>query len=412
MWCELLFALLFLVGFLTSPSCNCCGDACVLFEDIFDRSDNTNLGGDWAELLEDWEISGNKLTVGAADAAVQCQQTFATDTFATTALLTSSASGDQVRLCNQMFDEDNYLAAELEFGAPGALRLIRRASGSDTIVAEFEIDLTPSTEYLLNFCTAGGQMTATLFTYYGARLTGLQATTTGIGAYYAGLATGTLTGTATIDSFTIETLDPDCQECTPCVSLPLTDDFSALSSNWESFAAASVGGELELTDDGGTGGLALVRQCVRVPEGTGWVLTVTVDLVDFADRVMFPGSESHVVQLQLFNASSSILFEVRWAFQTSNNEYRYLALDGGGSTLTSAVAGLPPDGVTMKIVVTENAGNYDVEYYIDTTLIASHTGAPPWGSTGQFLASVGTGGGASGSDIITLLDNLSLTVSP
>ena len=52
------------------PTARCCCN-CEYFEDLFDRSDSTDLGGAWTEIDGDWEIAGGELTI-AEEGIVRC----------------------------------------------------------------------------------------------------------------------------------------------------------------------------------------------------------------------------------------------------------------------------------------------------------------------------------------------------
>ena len=66
-WLYLSFSMLFLLGFMFSPSCQCCED-CILFEDDFNRANSTTVGNGWTEVAGDWEIVSNELQIDEADA--------------------------------------------------------------------------------------------------------------------------------------------------------------------------------------------------------------------------------------------------------------------------------------------------------------------------------------------------------
>jgi hypothetical protein len=38
----------------------CCCEACIIFEDLFNRSDSSTLGGSWVNIQGTWEISSNE----------------------------------------------------------------------------------------------------------------------------------------------------------------------------------------------------------------------------------------------------------------------------------------------------------------------------------------------------------------
>lgn len=91
----------------------CCCEACIQFSDLFDRSNSTDLGGDWTEVSGDAEISGNALTFDAAG-VVTNDIVPSQDAYSVITRFTLPADGDKVRIYVGYTDANNHVYVEYE----------------------------------------------------------------------------------------------------------------------------------------------------------------------------------------------------------------------------------------------------------------------------------------------------------
>lgn len=206
-------------------NCCPCGDPCGLAADDFDR---TTLGDNWDQRSGAWSISGNKLITSDSSGSVIYQAAEApTASMTVTAVVELNTDGDQVRGIVAWTDDDNYLFGELTRNNCGActgdcstLALYQVTGGTATeIRAPIEIGVIDwsgtvkfSVCYYADAYPAGdvGVLSATAAgkTVYKYDVTA--------GGTFGGLGTGTNSGGATFDDFTLSnsnTFNPSCPEC-------------------------------------------------------------------------------------------------------------------------------------------------------------------------------------------------------
>lgn len=369
------------MGWQNSPSCNCCGLVCVLFADDFDRSDSSSLGGNWTELVGDWEIVGNEMSIDSSGAAIRCDE-IEQSTVAVVVDVTPASNGDKARVCVLMVDEDEYVCAEVEFGTSSStVRLFDRSAGSDgsALDTAASSDVTVGGTYQVTVCIEGGSVSAVVANSSGKRLMETEAGGAGGSGLKTGLATGNSVATAiTFNDFMVLTRDDECQICGICNPLPFVDDFSSLDANWiPSIGAGDISvsaGNLILGSTS-TNTTAQIRRCVKAPTGSNWTFTGQITLVDVVNVALVANEDWSVVLnlqsglqgLATITARHDIAASARWD----------IALTGAGSSTNTphTSSQQPADGSVLKFVMTENGdGTYDVSFYDDATLLATHTG--------------------------------------
>lgn len=215
-----------------------CCSGCVYFEDDFNRPDSTNLGADWTEVAEDWEIKTNKLQVSDSNAIVTCDETNPDGTAITaTCTLKGAAEGDQLRILVDYVDSNNYWFGEIEWGpagGTGALRLWKRSGGSNSCRGRLPLPAAISTAACdLVVCVGDGTISAKCGTVI---LTAAHNETTST----MGLATGTVAGAVTFDDLSLEKHEEDDADCPACEDdqcIYFKDDFdrsdgTAIGNDW------------------------------------------------------------------------------------------------------------------------------------------------------------------------------------
>lgn len=238
------------MGFLTSPSCNCCA-TCTYFSDDFNRATGTSLGSDWSEDAGDWSLAGGGfsptyLTVGSTSAAVSCTTDADSSDHAVVVDVSADTTGDKMRACVRYVDKDNYLAVEVEWGSGSGtedtvLRLVSRSSGSDTVLEEaapFGANL--NTSYELRCCVVGTRLSGMfVYTDFGASYeVWAEATVSTSTENTVALATGdTLSGTPQWDNFAIQNPSAsscvgcgDCNHCSGTVPMEISVTFSGIAN--------------------------------------------------------------------------------------------------------------------------------------------------------------------------------------
>lgn len=211
-------------------NCCPCGDPCGVAADDFNRS---TLGSNWDERSGSWTITSDKLTTGDASGLLIYQAAEApTASMSVTAEVELSTNGDQARGVVAWSDDDNYLFGELTRQNCGActgvcttLGLYQRTGGTTT-------EIEPPIE--LGVVDWSGSVTLTVCYYadqYPAGGVGILTATAGgktvykydvtAGGTFGGLGTGTNSGGATFDGFTLsnsQEYNPTCPECyTKCL---------------------------------------------------------------------------------------------------------------------------------------------------------------------------------------------------
>lgn len=362
-----------------------CRCKCRRFSDAFQRPDASNLAPKWNEVAGDWEISSNQLTVATANALTVANWSFPAD-IAAVATITGSA-GDKARVCVHVTDEDNYLCAEIEFGATSStVTLFQRDAGTDVFLAsDTTTEVTSSDAGQLTVCIEGDRLSAVLADANGDKVAeqryNFQVSLTPTST--VGLATGDTASTIAFDDFQAQRRTDDCQSCGNCPPPPYVDDFSTADPNWQISGGASeiAGGELLMK---WLSGGSTVERCYSVPSGSGWVLTLQATLTEFPESL---DDGQLTLETGEFGAAVELRAQFRFALPTTVLEY--VAEDQAGSTTLSVT---PAAGDVWKIVLTENGGAVDVDYYINGNLEASHSGAAfPSGNQNVVFTIGGTG---------------------
>jgi len=119
----------------------CCGKACILLSDNFDRAPSTNLGANWEEVSGsgDSSIVGGELSMPAGAMVVTTEGTGLPDPWMTsTAVIPNPQPGDIDRAIVNYVDTNNYLCAEVEFQAAGVavIRACSISAGAKSVLDE------------------------------------------------------------------------------------------------------------------------------------------------------------------------------------------------------------------------------------------------------------------------------------
>ena len=209
----------------------CC--LCLILEDDFDRTDNTNLGSDWAEVLGDSDIFSNTLRIPAGGLVVTTYEHSDTR-MVVYAKFPTTPVGSKPRIIVNYLDEDNYLFAELDIQSPNTfLSVNSRIGGVETDLAPFpggySIGAYAGGE--ITVCFSGTSIAATV-----AENAGQWACAPDTGGKKAGLGNGG-SGSIQADDFSWKehfyTLQrADCPKCLClcegyCISKTLTATFTA-----------------------------------------------------------------------------------------------------------------------------------------------------------------------------------------
>lgn len=191
------------------PTARCCCN-CEYFEDLFDRSDSTDLGGAWTEIDGDWEIAGGELTI-AEEGIVRCHAINPVDpsNMVVRAKITNYQDNTRYRLLAQVSaDGSDYYYAEWYYVDSSNMYFTIGDSGGaiETIGPEAPIPEGSTCEFSVTgknqFCMQD----------LSSRITRCMEPKAG---HFAGLAAGTEVG-ATFDEFTLNLHRSDRSVCPSC----------------------------------------------------------------------------------------------------------------------------------------------------------------------------------------------------
>lgn len=219
LYLALLYGLLIVpVAIAFSPGCTCCD--CEYFADTFDRSNSTDIGSDWTETAGDWSIDANTLSVTTANAIATCNVAAPTNSMKVKLTMDAGVGiNNAVRCMVSYQDSDNYLCVEFErnAAAPHDLRLIRRASGSETTLASTTTSYSTFSANVNEVCWDDdrGILSCQLGQPGGpAEYDILSAVTTGFGTSTIAVGTGaTMVGTARFNTLRALKIDSPCEPC-------------------------------------------------------------------------------------------------------------------------------------------------------------------------------------------------------
>ena len=204
------------------PCNDCCSDGCQIFEDKFNRADDTDIGSDWSEEAGDWEINLNHLETSDTSAIASCQ-TSGTDLAHTVEVkITPQDDGDIFRIIVNYQDTSNY--HYLEWTADpsvGTFNLYKKVGGTETLLKNTAWDTVTSVQRIIRVCYAGETLYASVYAsntnlLFGIFVGGIGPATVATGAVGTG---GTLTSDAVFDDFILyKSFAADAFNCPPCNS--------------------------------------------------------------------------------------------------------------------------------------------------------------------------------------------------
>lgn len=150
--------------------------------------------------------------------------------------------------------------------------------------------------------------------------------------------------------------------CCSCDRLPFSDTFSTIKRGWNLTTISITGGVITVPDVATTGGQGW--RCARAPTGSGWVLTLQVDIDALADPGTFGECES-ILRLRNGNnlTTGAQIAELKAYNNAGTTGYRAFYPSSSTDLSTSWSS-----GDTAKITITENSGSYDMRFYVNGTL--------------------------------------------
>lgn len=382
--------------------CCCEPPSCVLFEDDFDRSDSSSVGSSWTELVGDWEIAGNEMSIDSTGAFIRCEDVSQSD-LAVVVDVTPASNGDKARIFVRMDDEDTCVVVEVEFGTSSStVRLYNRTSGSDgsALDTAASSSVTVGSTYQVTVCVESGVVSAVVASSAGERFIEASSSGAGSGGSKTGLGTGgTVATSITFNDFMILTRNDECEICGICNPLPFTDDFATLDANWSVTNDVTIAGGAVVI---GGSSASVITRCVKAPTGSDWTFTGQLTFVDVIDRA--PVGTWLVYFLLRSGIFTTVQISARYSIAASGKWDIALTGAGTNTNTTATTSQQPADGSVMKFVMTENGdGTYDVSFYDDTTLLATHTGGTVPGAS-EWSIEIGT----TGAEPYATLDDFSL----
>ena len=257
-----------------NPGCGCCVD-CGIFEDNFDRADDTDLGSDWSVGSGSWEIANNKLLC-TSTGEVLCQTSIrgtCPGNFIVEFDFNLDTPGDECRIIYYRPSNTLNYVRYLADGADGKIQI--NAVDGSTRVATTTINAGQT--YRAMMCGWTNEVSTALVKAY---IDGLEATTDGAITFPAvGQLAGISfigSGTATFDNFRIRnarrsngSCGEGCKDCRPFMwcgnrcnpgtypeQIQVTIPDGTLSSNGQCTAGVceSVNGSVVVCDVLGQGG--------------------------------------------------------------------------------------------------------------------------------------------------------------
>ena len=188
------------------PGSDCCPGGCPIFSDSFTRADSTNVGSDWSELLGDWSIASNKLSVATTGAIIKCNTAAGSlNNYQVRANWTTGTG--KARVFVNLTDDSNWHCAEFD---GSYVRIFECVGGVETMLTE-----VPNASGMPQVCVDSNNF---LIADIGVATAIWQITPT---SPYVGLGTGdTVPAAITFDDFSLETpgvgICPNCPGCGGC----------------------------------------------------------------------------------------------------------------------------------------------------------------------------------------------------
>jgi hypothetical protein len=192
-----------------APGCNCCEVTCLIGSDDFDGDLSK-----WTEEAGEWTVASSILTTTSADGLLLFNSPAHAAEQWLTVKIKASTDGDCVRVCLGYDSADEFAYVEFQFGGStdgaGFMRFGQNTvtGGAETLGPDVPIFTVLDAWYTLFVCLHAGVITArwrdvTTFPY-GAPLDLYQYRDTTAAGNQAGLGTGALAGTASFDTFSLE----------------------------------------------------------------------------------------------------------------------------------------------------------------------------------------------------------------
>ncbi len=189
-----------------NPGCTCCGEApatCTLLEDDFNRSDDTDVGSDWDEVVSGASISSNKLAMAAGAVLISTHPHSSPNVRVSVTVNGNSSS--RFRIIVNYVDIDNYYYSDLVLG--GDVTLGVRSGGSETTLTSDSSGTSSGGTYSFEVCV--------IDEYFHASIGGvhkIQDKLVAVSGEY-GLAMPAVSSTPTFDDFLAESSESPCEVC-------------------------------------------------------------------------------------------------------------------------------------------------------------------------------------------------------
>lgn len=253
----------------------CCG--CVISEDAFGSADA--LSGKWSGDVSSFSKSSGVITSTTSSKLIYASASHPTGSYyeATISARTKATSGtDNTRLIGYYEDASNYVFIEVTHGATLTMKLWQRKAGTNTQLGTTRTLSGKATgDYvLLRLCIYGNTAYAEALTTSGSVTTsgGLNTSVPFYYGRYAGVGTGSLSGTAAFDDFSFaknRSLRGDCPQCDACDTELFEDSFTSETFGWsDSYSTWTLsGGRMQAVNNGSN-----IRCMVRPTIAVGTVI--------------------------------------------------------------------------------------------------------------------------------------------
>jgi hypothetical protein len=351
----------------------CCG--CTIGEDAFGSADA--LSDSWTGDTGSFTKAAGEVTTTTASKMIRhTGENFAVGyEFTVRVRLKGSNAADKVRLIGMYYDASNYLFIEIATAATATMKLYQRYAGTDTQLGSTRT-LTGKTTgdwISVKLCmyndTAYAEAVAvgaTLVTS-GAIVTGAPQNRGG----FAGLATDSMSGTATFDDFLHEknrNTDATCPQCDACDTLDYSDSFTVEEFGWSDayFRFTLDGGKMKASVNTSTN--QNLRCMVRPTLSVGTVIENSVLIYDTDTG----GSTDLGIVLNSTLGgidANTMYLEADW---TAANDNFFYGIGGASATIAQA----PADGDKLTIRATcdqVSPQRWDVEFLINDVVKATQS---------------------------------------
>lgn len=353
----------------------CCG--CTIAEDAYESVDAISVA--WTGDTGDFTKSGGQVTTTSANKMIRHSSANpdADYEFTLRCKLKGSNAADKVRLVGSWYDADNYIYIEIATAATTTMKLYQRKAATDTQIGVTRTITGKTTGdwILVRMCVYNDSAYAEALTTSGSTVTS-GAISTGApynrGAY-AGVATDSLSGTATFDDFLFEKNRDDdaaCPQCNACDNQGFSDAFSDAEFGWsDAYVKYTLNaGRMRASDNGFPQNY---RCSVRPTLSVGSVLEVTATVYGPNPIAGYAGVG---VMLNTspggFGLTSVLLLAEFTAAPKFSKDI------GNGFTMDS-LGGTPADGDTLTIRATCTQASpqlWDVDWIVNGSTLGTDTG--------------------------------------